>query len=108
LQHGGLSAGLELERIRNAFVFNTRPWHSIFRKSPVGWGGRTQRRLQRVIEAANSYVQRLNDTFTDPSGDLSTSPISSPSLAVVAPINKEATTDEPGQSNLPDQDRHAT
>jgi len=103
-----LTPGLELERIRNAFIFNTRPWHSIFRKSPVGWGGRTQRRLQRVIEAANSYVQRLNDTFTDPSGDLSTSPISSPSLAVVAPINKEATTDEPGQSDLPDQDRHAT
>jgi hypothetical protein len=98
--------GLELERIRNAFVFNTRPWHSIFRKSPVGWGNRNHRRLQRVIDAANRYVQRLNDTFTDPSGDQSLPQTPSPPLAVVAPINKEAAAaDISGQSGL---DRHAT
>ena len=97
------SPGLELERIRNAFVFNTRPWHSIFRKSPVGWGNHNYRRLQRVIDSANHYVQRLNDTFTDPSGAQSTPQKPSPPPAVVAPVNKETTVaDDPGQA-VPDR-----
>ena len=55
--------------MRSAFVFNTSPWHSIFRKRPVGWGARNRKRLQRVIAEANRYVQTLNDAYTDPSGD---------------------------------------
>ena len=100
------SPGLELERIRSAFVFNTRPWHSIFRKSPVGWSGRNYRRLQRVIDSANRYVQRLNDAFTDPSGDQSTPQESSPPLTVVAPINKEVTAADNSERSVPD--RHGT
>jgi GTPase SAR1 family protein len=64
------TAGLEHERMRRAFRFNTRPWHSIFRKTPVGWGHTSRKRLQRVIAEANNYVQTLNDKFTDPSGEL--------------------------------------
>ena len=60
--------GVERERIRQAFIHNTRPWHSIFRKSPIGWTNRGRNRLKQVITEANQYVQRLNDTFTDPSG----------------------------------------
>lgn len=100
-----LSPGLELDRIRSAFVFNTSPWRSIFRKSPVGWNTRNHRRLQRVIDAANHYVQRLNDTFTDPSGDQSAPQKPSPPLAVVAPISQETVTEEAPAS--PGADRHA-
>ena len=95
--------GVELERLRSAFIFNTRPWHSIFRKSPVGWGGRTRKRLQRVIEEANQHVQTLNDAFTDPSGEQLAQESTTPPLTVVAPINQEtAPVDTPGQ---PEQDR---
>ena len=61
--------GIERDRLQQAFVFNTRPWHSIFLKTPVGWGNRSRKRLHRVIAEANRYVQTLNDSFTDPSGE---------------------------------------
>lgn len=60
--------GQECERLYRAFHYNTRGWHSIFTTSPVGWGKRTRKRLHRVIAEANDYIQKLNDTFTDPSG----------------------------------------
>ena len=82
--------GLERDRLRQAFIMNTRPWHSVFRKLPVGWGHRSRKRLQRVIADANSYVQTLNDTFTDPSGEQSPQERSAPSLAVVTPIDKDS------------------
>jgi GTPase SAR1 family protein len=95
--------GIELERIRSAFIFNTRPWHSIFSTSPVGWGSRNRKRLKRVIDEANQHVQTLNDTFTDPSGEQLTQETMTPPLPVVAPIIQEtAATDTPDQ---PDQDR---
>ena len=81
--------GLERDRLCQAFILNTRPWHSVFRKLPVGWGHRSRKRLQRVIADANSYVQTLNDTFTDPSGEQSPQERSAPSLAVVTPIDKD-------------------
>jgi hypothetical protein len=40
----------------------------------VGWSGSTKRRLAKVREDANSYVQTLNDRFTNPSGEGLTAP----------------------------------
>jgi hypothetical protein len=60
--------GLERDRLSRAFHYNTRGWHSIFAKNPVGWGKSTRKRLHRIIADANDYIQRLNDAFTDPSG----------------------------------------
>jgi hypothetical protein len=60
--------GLERDRLRTAFLTNTRPWHSIFTRDPVGWGKRSRKRLQSVIAEANEHVQTLNDAFTNPSG----------------------------------------
>lgn len=62
-------AGLETERLKNAFRYNTRPWISIFLHHPVGWNRSNRNRLQRVIAEANHHVQILNDRFTNPSGD---------------------------------------
>jgi hypothetical protein len=79
--------GLERERMQQAFLLNTRPWHSIFKKTPVGWHNRSRRHLQDVIAQANRYVQTLNDKFTDPSGDLAsqqqTAPSASPTAATI-------------------------
>ena len=44
---------LNRDRMGNAFMANTRPWHSIFRRNPVGWGNRTRKRLHRVIADAD-------------------------------------------------------
>ncbi len=52
-----------------AFQRNTRAWRSIFARTPVGWGRGAKRRLYQVGEASNSYVQTLNDRFTNPSGE---------------------------------------
>jgi hypothetical protein len=61
-------AGMETERLKNAFLHNTRPWLSIFLRQPVGWNRQNRNRLHRVIAEANRYVQVLNDRFTNPSG----------------------------------------
>lgn len=52
-----------------AFRHSTRPWRSIFNKNPAGWSRRARTHLKQVIEDADSYVQTLNDRFTNPSGD---------------------------------------
>jgi GTPase SAR1 family protein len=55
--------------LTNAFARNTRFWRSIYARSPAGWGGGARRRLHKVREDANLYIQTLNDRFTNPSGD---------------------------------------
>jgi hypothetical protein len=75
--------GLECERLSTAFHYNTRGWHSIFATNPVGWGKSTRKRLHRVIAEANDYIQKLNDTFTDPSGR-QTRPVRSSSTETVS------------------------
>jgi ribosome biogenesis GTPase A len=51
-----------------AFRKNTRFWRSIFHTSPKGWNRRVARRVRQVIEDSALFVQKLNDSFTNPSG----------------------------------------
>ncbi len=51
-----------------AFEKNTRYWRSVFYVDPVGWGRRQSRKIRNVIENSGQFVQKLNDSFTDPSG----------------------------------------
>jgi hypothetical protein len=76
--------GPEQDRMRAAFLYNIRPWHSVFRKNPVGWGRSTRKRLHKVVSEANEYVQILNDRFTDPSGQERLQVAEEPSPAVVS------------------------
>ncbi len=55
-------------RLTSAFVNNCRPWRSIFVRQPAGWGQRAGKRLKEIVQEADSYVQMLNDRFTNPSG----------------------------------------
>ena len=83
--------GGERDRLRKAFIFNTRPRHSLFRKTPVGWNNRNRKHLQRVIADANRFVQTLNDSFTDPSGKMTPrESATTPSLTVVDPTATES------------------
>ena len=51
-----------------AFAKNTSIWRSIFYTSPVGWNRRVARKIRAVIESSGQFVQKLNDSFANPSG----------------------------------------
>lgn len=55
-------------RLALAFQKNTRFFRSVLRTTPVGWGNRARRRIARILSEADSFVQALNDRFTNPSG----------------------------------------
>jgi len=52
-----------------AFQRNTRAWRTMLAPNPAGWTSSARRRLAKIRDDANSYVQTLNDRFTNPSGD---------------------------------------
>jgi hypothetical protein len=58
------------EFLGNAFIYNTKPWRSIFMTKPAGWGGLSgsQRTLAKVLKKTDIFVQSLNDKYTNPSG----------------------------------------
>jgi hypothetical protein len=57
-----------------AFKKNSRWYRILWRRKPAGWGRRTQRRLAKVLEDTNIYIQKLNDMYTNPSGSDSDHP----------------------------------
>jgi hypothetical protein len=74
------SAGIKGNPV-GAFLRSTKPWRSIFRKNPAGWGRRSKKQLRQVLQATDTYIQTLNDQFTNPSGSetlLSAEPPESP------------------------------
>ena len=60
------------ENYVQAFVKNTRWWRPLLKRNPSGWSKAAERRLNRITEDSNTYIQKLNDAFTDPSGDADT------------------------------------
>lgn len=63
----GKAAGLRGD-MAQAFLNNCKFWRSIFTKKPAGWGRRNRRLIAQVLEDSDRYVQNLNDSFTNPSG----------------------------------------
>lgn len=57
-----------LENFVRAFTYNTRFYRSIFHTEPAGWNQQARDLIAKVLGEAGSSVQKLNDTFTDPSG----------------------------------------
>ncbi|MGH8504196.1 MAG: dynamin family protein, partial [Gammaproteobacteria bacterium] len=57
--------------LARAFLKNTRITMSVFRSTPVGWGNGSRKRIARVREAADGFVQKLNNRYANPSGDAS-------------------------------------
>lgn len=58
-----------------AFGKNSRWFRSILRRRPCGWRRATARSLAKIREDAQDYVQKLNDMYTNPSGE-TTAPLS--------------------------------
>jgi GTPase SAR1 family protein len=70
-----------------AFVRSTKPWRSIFQRNPAGWGRKARNRLYQVVQDTDTYIQTLNDQFTNPSGStekLMQDPTPMPHRAAVA------------------------
>ncbi|MBE9562275.1 MAG: dynamin family protein [Proteobacteria bacterium] len=58
--------------LTRAFKKNTGTWNKLFIwfvDKPVGWNRKTQQRLNEILGSVNTYVQKLNNQFTNPSGD---------------------------------------
>jgi hypothetical protein len=51
-----------------AFRKSTGFLHSIFSRRPAGWSSLTRKRLHRVRQKSDTFVQKLNDSFANPSG----------------------------------------
>ena len=49
---------------RQSVSFN----RSVFQVNPVGWGKKTTRKMEAIIQSANQQTELLNDRYTDPSG----------------------------------------
>ena len=56
------------ENMLEACLKNIGPLRSVFNSKPLGWGGRAQRQVAKIVADADRYVQKLNDGFADPSG----------------------------------------
>lgn len=52
-----------------AFTKNTRWIRSIFLNEPSGWNYHARTKLNQLIANSGGYIQKLNDTFTNPSGN---------------------------------------
>ncbi|MBW2582640.1 MAG: hypothetical protein JRE36_03455 [Deltaproteobacteria bacterium] len=54
---------------RRALRKSSRWWRSLFLPNPAGWGKRTSARMEKVVDDSNAYIQKLNDEYTNPSGE---------------------------------------
>jgi hypothetical protein len=53
-----------------AFHKNGRWFRSIFRRNPAGWSRRAARSLVKVADDSQGYIQKLNDMYANPSGEI--------------------------------------
>jgi hypothetical protein len=53
---------------QRAFRKSSRWWRSFLLPNPAGWGKNTAARLEKVLDDSNAYIQKLNDEYTNPSG----------------------------------------
>ena len=54
--------------IKQAFAKSTRLRHSVIFAGPAGWNFFTRRKLMRIREGADRFIQQMNDRLTSPSG----------------------------------------
>jgi len=66
-----LAAGVSDRQRQNylaAFAKNSTWWRSLFRNRPVGWTRRSRTGLYGVRQDVKRYIQELNDSYANPSG----------------------------------------
>jgi hypothetical protein len=76
-----------------AFLRSTKPWRSIFQRSPAGWGRKARKLLTQVIQDTDTYIQTLNDQFTNPSGTVKFMADPEPATNPTVPAEEEVQTE---------------
>lgn len=56
-----------LDNLDKAFLKNTAPGRFLTGSRIIGWNRKANSRIQELLENSKELVQKLNDTFTDPS-----------------------------------------
>ncbi len=86
-----------------AFKKNSRWYRSLLKRKPTGWGRRAQRRLAKVLEDTNTYIQKLNDMYTNPSGNEDGHPEAGPPAAEQTQVDDTVGSPnaEPLETNVP-------
>jgi hypothetical protein len=79
----------EEQGLLGAFRKSTAIWRSLFSQEPAGWGRGARKRLHRIIGDTDRFVQRLNDTFANPSGRTTGVPVTEP-VAPEQPLEEQA------------------
>lgn len=51
-----------------AFQRSTRFWRSVLPGRPAGWNARARSQIDEVLQGGESYIQTLNERFTNPRG----------------------------------------
>ncbi len=59
----------ENDAVINGFMRNAHFTHSILTSRLIGWGRGARRKLEKIRQAADGYIQSINDRFTNPSGE---------------------------------------
>ena len=54
---------------QRAFRKSSRWWRSLLLPNSAGWSKKTAERLEKVLDDSNAYIQKLNDEYTNPSGE---------------------------------------
>ncbi len=64
------------DRLRDALKrgFNKNAGAFKFSSSPCGWNKHIRQELSKLLGKSNDYVQKLNDRFTNPSGQVASAP----------------------------------
>ena len=87
-----------------AFEKNTSIWRSIFHTSPLGWNRRAKRKIRSVIESSGVFVQKLNDSFANPSGSQQATMMMPDQATPEEAVNlDDLSTDRPMQQDNPPQ-----
>lgn len=79
-----------------AFRKNSRWCRSLFNMKAVGWGRRSLKQLAKVIDDTNLYIQRLNDRYTNPTGEEKAAQGAERQASVTASENEQQNGDPEG------------
>ncbi|BBP45198.1 hypothetical protein THMIRHAS_05710 [Thiosulfatimonas sediminis] len=58
-----------LVKIANGLAHSTRFWRGMFHTAPRGWNYGSRKLLNKISSASKSAIQKLNDQYTNPSGN---------------------------------------
>lgn len=60
------SLGDAAEWVAQAFDKNTKAWRSFLLTNPTGWGAFARRRIEKILNDTDRYVQTLNNRYAHP------------------------------------------